>query len=77
MGASASLSVQASQFPGVEPNSIYYTDDSSEAYGDYEGVCLDMGVFNIANCNLERCYKRISLNRFTPPIWVTPTPGVI
>lgn len=27
LGANASLSVQASQFPGVKPNCIYFTDD--------------------------------------------------
>lgn len=75
LGANASLSVQASQFPGIKPNHIYFTDDCYEAYSDYEeGGGLDMGVFNLSNGTFDHHYKGLFLNRFTPPIWVTPTP---
>ncbi|KAF3669618.1 putative plant intracellular Ras-group-related LRR protein 7-like [Capsicum annuum] len=36
LGANASLSVQASQFPGIKPNHIYFTDDCFESYLCYE-----------------------------------------
>ncbi|XP_060204686.1 F-box protein At2g26160-like [Lycium barbarum] len=74
LGANTSLSVQASQFPGVKPNHIYYTDDYWESYLHYvEGGGLDMGVFNLANGSFEPHYNGVSLSRFCPPIWVTPT----
>ncbi|XP_019233108.1 PREDICTED: F-box protein At2g26160-like [Nicotiana attenuata] len=74
LGANASLSVQASQFPGVNPNCIYFTDDFYEQYSDYvEGGGLDMGIFNIADGTLKGQFKSLSRNRFTPPMWVTPT----
>ncbi|XP_006368067.1 uncharacterized protein [Solanum tuberosum] len=74
LGANASISVQASQFPGVKPNHIYYTDDFVESYLFYEeGGGRDMGVYNIANGSFEPHYNGVSLSRVCPPIWVTPT----
>ncbi|XP_009629323.1 putative F-box protein At5g55150 [Nicotiana tomentosiformis] len=74
LGASASLSVQASQFPGIKPNHIYFTDDFLESYIFYEeGGGLDMGVFNLADGSIQPHYEGVSLSRFCPPIWVTPT----
>ncbi|KAH0690397.1 hypothetical protein KY290_018632 [Solanum tuberosum] len=74
LGANASISVQASQFPGVKLNHIYYTDDFVEAYLFYEeGGGRDMGVYNIANGSFEPHYNGVSLSRVCPPIWVTPT----
>ncbi|PHU23775.1 hypothetical protein BC332_08882 [Capsicum chinense] len=74
LGANASLSVQASQFPGIKPNHIYFTDDCFESYLCYEeGGGLDMGVFNVADGNIQPHYDGVSLSSFCPPIWVTPT----
>ncbi|XP_059302424.1 putative F-box protein At1g65770 [Lycium ferocissimum] len=74
LGANASLSVQASQFPGVKPNHIYFTDDNYVMYCSYlEGGSLDMGVFNIADDTIVPHYEGVSLSRYTPPTWVTPT----
>ncbi|WMV42472.1 hypothetical protein MTR67_035857 [Solanum verrucosum] len=74
LGANASISVQASQFPGVKHNHIYYTDDFVESYLFYEeGGGRDMGVYNIANGSSEAHYNGVSLSCVCPPIWVTPT----
>nr|XP_016497260.1 PREDICTED: F-box/kelch-repeat protein At3g18720-like [Nicotiana tabacum] len=74
LGANASISVQASQFPGIKPNHIYFTDDYWETYLHYEeGGGLDMGVFSLADGSIQPHYKGVSLSHFCPPIWVTPT----
>ncbi|XP_019236630.1 PREDICTED: uncharacterized protein LOC109216868 [Nicotiana attenuata] len=74
LGASASLLVQASEFPGIKPNHIYFTDDFLESYMFYEeGGGLDMGVFNLADGSIQPHYEGVSLSPFCPPIWVTPT----
>ncbi|PHT88088.1 hypothetical protein T459_10194 [Capsicum annuum] len=74
LGANASISVQASQFPKLKPNHIYYTDDFWESYLGYEeGGGLDMGVYNLANGSFEPHYTGVSLSQVCPPIWVTPT----
>ncbi|XP_004236020.1 F-box protein At2g26160 [Solanum lycopersicum] len=75
VGANASISVQASQCTGIKPNHIYFTDDFYESYLSYdEGGGLDMGVFNLADGSIQPHYRGVSLSRFCPPIWVTPTP---
>ncbi|MCE3049734.1 hypothetical protein HAX54_045612 [Datura stramonium] len=74
LGANASISVQASQFPGIKSNHIYFTDDFFETYLAYEeGGGLDMSVFNLADGSIQPHYESVSLSRFCPPIWVTPT----
>nr|XP_016496506.1 PREDICTED: F-box protein SKIP23-like [Nicotiana tabacum] len=74
LGANASLSVQTSQFPGIKPNHIYFTDDFFESYlGFVEGGGLDMGVFNLADGSIQMHYEGVSLSRVCPPTWVTPT----
>ncbi|KAK4728878.1 hypothetical protein R3W88_021866 [Solanum pinnatisectum] len=75
LGPNASISVQASQFPGIKPNHIYFTDNCLSAYLRFEGGCgLDMGVFNLADESIQPHYDGVSLNRICPPIWVTPNP---
>ncbi|XP_015163208.1 uncharacterized protein [Solanum tuberosum] len=75
LGANASLSVQASRCPGIKPNHIYFTEDFYETYLSYEeGGGLDMGVFNLADGSIQPHYNGVSLSRFCPPTWVTPTP---
>ncbi|XP_049396959.1 probable F-box protein At1g65740 [Solanum stenotomum] len=74
LGANTSLSVQASQFPGIKPNHIYFTDDYFVTYLAYEeGGGLDMGVFKLADGSIQPHYNGVSLSRFCPPTWVTPT----
>ncbi|XP_019237327.1 PREDICTED: putative F-box protein At1g65770 [Nicotiana attenuata] len=74
LGANASLSVQASQFPGIKPNHVYFTDDFFESYAAFvEGGGLDMGVFNLADGSIQMHYEGVSLSRVCPPTWVTPT----
>ncbi|KAM3321591.1 hypothetical protein P3S67_002742 [Capsicum chacoense] len=75
LGASASLSVQASQFTGIRFNHIYFTDTNWGACLYFEhGGGLDMGVFNLADGSIQPHYDGVSLGRFCPPIWVTPNP---
>ncbi|CAN4077575.1 unnamed protein product [Withania somnifera] len=75
LGDNASLSVQASQFPGIRPNHIYFTDNCLGAYLQFEeGGGLDMGVFNLADGSIQPHYDGVSLSRVCPPIWVTPNP---
>ncbi|TMW96882.1 hypothetical protein EJD97_006613 [Solanum chilense] len=74
LGANASFSVQASQFPGIKPNHIYFTDNCLGAYLHSErGGGLDMGMFNLADSSFQPHYDGVSLSRVCPPIWVTPT----
>uniref|UniRef100_M1AW13 Ubiquitin-protein ligase n=3 Tax=Solanum tuberosum TaxID=4113 RepID=M1AW13_SOLTU len=75
LGPNASISVQASQFPGIKPNHIYFTDNYLCAYLQFrEGCGLDMGVFNLADESIQPHYDGVSLSRVSPPIWVTPNP---
>ncbi|KAH0697874.1 hypothetical protein KY289_015356 [Solanum tuberosum] len=75
LGANASFSIQASQFPGIKPNCIYFTDNWIGAYLFFKKGCgLDMGVFNLADGSIEPLYDGISVSRVCPPIWVTPNP---
>ncbi|WMV21358.1 hypothetical protein MTR67_014743 [Solanum verrucosum] len=74
IGHSASLSIQASQFPGIKSNHIYFTDDFWETYLYYEeGGGFDMGVFSLADGSIQLHYEALSLSRVGPPTWVTPT----
>ncbi|KAG5618150.1 hypothetical protein H5410_017974 [Solanum commersonii] len=66
--------VQASQFPGIKPNHIYFTDHYFGSYQTFEeGGGLDMGVFNLADGSIQPHYNGVSLSRISPPTWVTPT----
>ncbi|KAF3664903.1 putative serine/threonine-protein kinase ATM-like [Capsicum annuum] len=68
LGANASISIQASQFPSLKPNHIYYTDDFWESYLGYEeGGSLDMGVYNLANGSFEPHYIGVSRSQVCPP----------
>ncbi|PHT53956.1 hypothetical protein CQW23_08418 [Capsicum baccatum] len=72
LGANASLSVQPSQYPGIKPNRIYFTDDFLDSYTAYEeGGGLDMGVHNVADGSIQQPhYDGVSLSWFCPPIWI-------
>ncbi|KAG5593367.1 hypothetical protein H5410_043881 [Solanum commersonii] len=73
LGPNASISVQASQFPGIKPNHIYFTDNCLCAYLRFqEGCGLDMGMFNLADESIQPHYDGVSLSCVSPPIWVTP-----
>ncbi|WMV21435.1 hypothetical protein MTR67_014820 [Solanum verrucosum] len=74
VGYNASISVQASQFPGIKPNHIYFTDHYFGSYQTFEeGGGLDMGVFNLVDGSIQLHYNGVSLSRISPPTWVTPT----
>ncbi|PHU28150.1 hypothetical protein BC332_00243 [Capsicum chinense] len=73
LGFNASLSVQASQFPGIKANHIYFTDSYLDMYRHVIEGSLDMGVFNLADGSIRPYYEGFALSRVCPPIWVTPT----
>ncbi|KAK4734503.1 hypothetical protein R3W88_008764 [Solanum pinnatisectum] len=67
LGANASLSVQASRYPGIKPNHIYFTDDYYETYMSYEeGGGLDMGCVQLSRWQhpaaLQRCFPQSFLS---------------
>lgn len=76
LGDNASISVQASKFPGIKANCIYYTDDCWEAYGCFKrGGGKDMGIYNLEDGSRMPLYKRDSFSSICPPIWVNPSFG--
>ncbi|KAK9665467.1 hypothetical protein RND81_14G113900 [Saponaria officinalis] len=79
VGDSYSYCVKASDFPGIIPNSIYFTDDfhgfGSVYYNPYqfEGA-NDMGVFLIGDGSLRSHYDSDDIQKhLVPPIWIMPT----
>ncbi|XP_060204805.1 F-box protein At2g26160-like [Lycium barbarum] len=73
LGSNASLSVQASQFPGIKPNHIYFTDNDNASPVYNEGDGLDMGVFDVGDGSIKAHYEGVSVSLVCPPAWVTPT----
>lgn len=75
VGDNYSVSVLASNFPGCQPNSIYYTDDLIE----YREVRLpddgpsDMGIFNLDDETITQHYPLHSWQKnFPPALWIVP-----
>lgn len=69
---------EASKFPRLEPNCIYYTDDYWEGYltiafeRGRRGE-KDMGIYSLEDGAITPCYEGESFSRICPPIWVTPS----
>ncbi|XP_074291496.1 putative F-box protein At5g55150 [Silene latifolia] len=81
VGDSHSYCVKASAFPGIIPNSIYFTDDYrgfSTTYSknhQFRGP-IDAGVFLIREQSFRRHYNPVDVDmeRGLPPhIWILPT----
>ncbi|BFG14247.1 hypothetical protein CerSpe_005210 [Prunus speciosa] len=77
LGGNQSMSVSTRDFPELEENSIYFTDDRWEEINyveDYGGH--DVGVYNIGN----KIVKTLVLDQFNkwrvdpPPFWIVPNP---
>ncbi|KAF5731184.1 F-box protein [Tripterygium wilfordii] len=66
---SNSMCVDASNFPGCMPNTIYYTGDSEEPH--------DWGVFDLKDGIITRhyCGDQIQREGLPPPVWIVPTLG--
>ncbi|XP_059437047.1 F-box protein At2g26160-like [Corylus avellana] len=84
LGEKTSIYVSASDFPGCQPNSIYFTDRQND-------TCFasnyDMSIFNLGdgsfqrNCVLKFLSTRKNIKKFmpypvswwSPPCWIQPT----
>ncbi|PIA26366.1 hypothetical protein AQUCO_09400014v1 [Aquilegia coerulea] len=84
LGQNSSLSLLASDFPGCQPNCIYFVDDQNQTYVDHNIVYYgadprqrkpephDMGVFNLVDGSFQPFY--LEINKILPrPIWIEPT----
>uniref|UniRef100_A0A830C403 KIB1-4 beta-propeller domain-containing protein n=1 Tax=Phtheirospermum japonicum TaxID=374723 RepID=A0A830C403_9LAMI len=82
VGHNHSFAVRAAEYPGLNPNSIYFTDHwfstprrVERAYGGH-----DIGIFDYENKTISPCYYPIdvqSFKRIMPaPLWFTPSPSL-
>ncbi|GFP82472.1 hypothetical protein PHJA_000390200 [Phtheirospermum japonicum] len=77
VGRNHSFAVRAAEYPGLNPNSIYFTDHwslippRSPVYSAYGGH--DIGIFDYDNKTISPCYYPIdvqSFKRIMPaPLW--------
>ncbi|KAL9237326.1 hypothetical protein vseg_011888 [Gypsophila vaccaria] len=79
VGDSHSYCVKASDFPGIIPNAIYYTDDypgfGSVYHNPYKFKGpFDTGVFLVGDEALHSHYDPDDIHKYLiPPIWILPT----
>ncbi|XP_057805436.1 uncharacterized protein LOC131020556 [Salvia miltiorrhiza] len=77
VGVNESFAVAASEFPELQPDSIYYTHNSFNLPDDVYGG-HDLGIFDYRNKTWSPCYYPCDPSSFKkihpPPIWYTPTP---
>ncbi|XP_057805435.1 uncharacterized protein LOC131020555 [Salvia miltiorrhiza] len=75
VGVNESFAVAASEFPELQPDSIYYTHNSFYDDGDVYGG-HDLGIFDYRNKTWSPCYYPCDPSSFKkihpPPIWYTP-----
>ncbi|KAF7151204.1 hypothetical protein RHSIM_Rhsim02G0225500 [Rhododendron simsii] len=68
LGDNAAVSVDASRFPGIKANCIYYTENLRREGGK------DIGIYNEEDGSLKPCYEGAeSLNFICQPLWVHPS----
>ncbi|KAK9665464.1 hypothetical protein RND81_14G113700 [Saponaria officinalis] len=76
VGDSYSYCVKASSFPGIIPNSVYFTDDFSAVHrqpNQYKGP-IDAGIYMIGDGSLRSHYNPDNIDKhLVPPIWIMPT----
>ncbi|KAJ9679199.1 hypothetical protein PVL29_021206 [Vitis rotundifolia] len=76
LGDNHSISVRASDFPGCQPNSIYFVDKENETNypGHSGGDHFDMGVYNLEHKAVARDYQLNPSQMLNPSsIWILPT----
>lgn len=75
LGYSAPLSLDTSGYPGLVPNSIYFTDDTYDLfiYNLPEGEGKDMGIYNLGDKSIQPHYRGNSLSLVCPPVWIFST----
>ncbi|KAL3629305.1 hypothetical protein CASFOL_026527 [Castilleja foliolosa] len=79
-----SVAIQATEFPGVKPNSIYFTD--AYGTGNFQGlesyynsqICgHDIGIYNYQDKTVSPCYYPCDASSVKPilpaPIWFYPS----
>ncbi|KAI8569443.1 hypothetical protein RHMOL_Rhmol02G0279600 [Rhododendron molle] len=71
LGDNASVSVDASRFPGIKANCIYYTDEHWEFRK--RGGLKHMGIYCLEDGRNNPCYEEQSSNLVCPPLWVNPS----
>ncbi|RZC48550.1 hypothetical protein C5167_016978 [Papaver somniferum] len=77
LGTNSSLCLLASEFSGCQGNSIYFTNDCSEANDDGIHGNHDSGVFNMGDRSIEAlpyCTTGYDWSFLPPPVWLTPNP---
>ncbi|CAN6550308.1 unnamed protein product [Malus baccata var. baccata] len=77
VGDNYSMSVLASDHPGLQPNCIYYTDDLEEVAGEpqyfYYNGPSDMGIFNLEDETIARHYSPSPRSINNPAaLWIVP-----
>ncbi|XP_010025826.2 F-box protein SKIP23 [Eucalyptus grandis] len=74
VGRSHSRSVSARDFPELETNSVYFTDDNwdPEEHGDSYGG-QDMGVYSLKSGKVKEICELGSDRIDSPPLWVFPS----
>ncbi|KAF8014328.1 hypothetical protein BT93_H0235 [Corymbia citriodora subsp. variegata] len=71
VGGSHSRSVSAWDFPELEANSVYFTDDNWHPEEPYSGH--DMGVYSLKTGKVKEICKLGSDKIDSPPLWVFPS----
>ncbi|KAH7840338.1 hypothetical protein Vadar_015714 [Vaccinium darrowii] len=71
LGDNASVSFDASRFPGIKANCIYHTEDSWEFY-ERGGEVKDACIYYLEDGSRSSCYEGESFNSSCPPMWVNP-----
>ncbi|KAI8569434.1 hypothetical protein RHMOL_Rhmol02G0278800 [Rhododendron molle] len=69
LGQNASISVDASRFPGIKANCIYYTDNF---WNFYQRGGVNTGIYSLEDGSKSPCYEEESYNPICPPLWVNP-----
>uniref|UniRef100_A0A2N9FBD4 DUF295 domain-containing protein n=1 Tax=Fagus sylvatica TaxID=28930 RepID=A0A2N9FBD4_FAGSY len=74
VGDNNSMSVSAANFPGCQPNSIYFTHDYIDCTGFNEFYRPhDVGVFNVEDGTFGQHYRLKPLDKQMPPVlWIVP-----
>ncbi|KAL5701664.1 hypothetical protein ACHQM5_026978 [Ranunculus cassubicifolius] len=71
VGFNQSFSLTTTEFPGCKGNSIYFTDDFTEGNVGEKFGGHDIGIFDLANGSIEKCYSSNAMGIKPPPIWFT------
>lgn len=80
LGLSQPFILSACDFPGLRPNSIYFTDDCSQTiyFEVYPYGSHDLGIYHLEDNSIEPCYpfpdELQKNNKVQPPLlWVAPS----